>query len=485
MEPYLAYASFLPILILLAVSLWRGVRVAIYAALLTTMLLYVLGGGGWAAFGASLVNALFGSINILMIIFGALLLYQVMEQRDYLRGIQDSLQQVHPDRQVRLFFLVIFMTAFFESVAGFGTPGAIVPLLLISLGYSAGLSIALVLLIDGLFAVSGAVGTPVIAGLETPLGLESATIGRVYAYGSVAVALSGLVIMGFVYRYLRQESDEGFSWTGWKLFAAIMLPYLLLAPWLRELTGVVAAVILGAFAYAFVFQNWRISWQPWVPYWVLVGLLLLPKLMPPFGELLTYELALEGLFGTEVSASLQPLRSPLVPFALASVYALFRAGNFQLNWRPVYQKTLGVFLILFPSLAITQLMLNSGGEGLSMIGQIEAVFVQSGGAYPLFSPLIGVLGAFMTGSTTVSNIIFGPIQYGAAQQLALEPGFILGIQLAGASLGNAVCLFNIIAAAAVVGMDDFKGVLKRNLWPILLACLVLGALSYAWVLLGT
>ena len=146
--------------------------------------------------------------------------------------------------------------------------------------------------------------------------------------------------------------------------------------------------------------------------------------------------------------------------------------------------TMPFVLVLFPSLAITQLMLNSGGsEFPSMIEEIAAVFVQSGEIYPLFSPLIGVIGSFMTGSTTVSNIIFGPVQYNAAQSLAFDPAIILGLQLAGASLGNAVCLFNIIAAAAVAGIDDFNAILKKNLLPVLLASLAIAALGYGLLLL--
>ncbi|MFW5760996.1 MAG: L-lactate permease, partial [Cyclobacteriaceae bacterium] len=114
---------------------------------------------------------------------------------------------------------------------------------------------------------------------------------------------------------------------------------------------------------------------------------------------------------------------------------------------------------------------------------IAAVFVQSGYAYPVFSPLIGVIGSFITGSTTVSNVIFGPVQYNAALSLALQPEIILGLQLAGASLGNAVCLFNIIAAAAVAGINDFNAILKINLLPVILASLVISAVGFVLIYL--
>jgi len=470
--------SFLPILDLLVVSLWRGVRPAIYTSLLISILIFFLSGSGLSPFFASLLSALVGTLNILMIIFGALLLYDVMEQKGFIEGIKESLSQIHRRPEVRFLFLSLFLTAFFESVAGFGTPGAIVPLLLISQGYSAGMSIAAVLLIDGLFAVSGAVGTPVIAGLETPLGLGVEVSTGIYSWAAAGIGLGGIVVMVFVHRFLRKEAEGPLRWQGWAMFVAIMLPYVLLAGFLKELTGIISAIIMAIFAYLFIFEQKKISLRPWAPYGLLVLILLLPKLISPLEQFLTYTLSLEGLFGTEVGASLQPLRSPLLPFLGASLFALYRARDYKVVLRPVLKKTLSVFIILFPSLAITQLMLNRGGELPSMIEALAGVVGQTGDAYVWLSPLMGVLGAFMTGSTTVSNIIFGPVQFNAAQNLALEPSLILGMQLAGSSLGNAVCLFNIIAAATVAGIQDFRSILQKNLLPVLLASLCIALLGF-------
>ena len=470
--------SFLPILALLLISLWRGVKPAVYVSLLLTTLIFFLSGSGLPPFLASLVSALVGTLNILMIIFGALLLYYVMAQQGYIEGIQVSLSQIHSRREVRFLFLALFLTAFFESVAGFGTPGAIVPLLLVSLGFSPVLAIAVVLLIDGIFAVSGAVGTPVIAGMETPLGLSVAQTTAIYQWAAVSMAAGGVAIMAFVHRYLRREAEGPLGWQGWGMFAAIMLPYVLLVGVLKELTGIVAALIMAGFAYAFVFEQRRIPLRSWTPYGLLVLLLLLPKLIPPLAEFLTFELAVEGLFGTQVGAGLQPLRSPLVPFLAATAFALYQAKDYRVQLKPVLTKTGAVFVILFPSLAITQLMLNGEGELPAMIDALAGVFGQAGPLYPLVSPIIGVIGAFMTGSTTVSNIIFGPVQDSAAQALGFDQALILGLQLAGAALGNAVCLFNIIAAATVAGVEDFRGILQKNLLPVLLASLLIAAVGF-------
>lgn len=479
MAQFYPLLSFLPILLLLIISILRGVKIGVYASLVVSALLFFLSGSSGLTFLASAFSAFIGTVNIMMIIFGAVLLYHVMEQKQYIAQIRDSLNTIHPEKNFRFYFLAFFLTAFFEGVAGFGTPGAIVPLLLIAMGYSAVLSISVVLLIDGFFAISGAVGTPVIAGLELPLQLSADTVGLVYFYATLATLISGIFVVAFIQRYLEKESGEQTGLTCWVLYAAIIIPFAGMAYWLKELTGIISALFLALFAYLFLFRNRQINLKPWAPYGLLVGLLLLPKLFPAFGNLLTYNIQFTEIYDTGVSASLQPFRSPLIPFIAAAAFALYRVNDYKIDLKPVVNKSLAVFLVLFPSLVITQLLMNSGGAAYpSMIDAIAGVFVQTGKAYPLFSPLIGVTGSFITGSTTVSNIIFGPVQYNAAQSLGLPPAIILGLQLAGGSLGNAVCLFNIIAAAAVAGIKDYNAILKKNLLPVVLASLAIAGVGY-------
>lgn len=465
MDTFYQLLSFLPILSLLVLSLRIGVKGAVMLSLLITSAIFFISGSTPAIFAAALIAALANTLSILMIIFGAVFLYQVMDQNGFIQKIQSSLESIHPDRSFRFFFLALFLTAFFESVAGFGTPGAIVPLLLVALGYSPVLSIATVLLLDGCFAMSGALGTPMIAGLELPLGLSAESISRTYGIAAGAVSLSGLIGLAFIYRALAREQEEKPNPRGWILYLALLIPYAATISVFHELSGLLAPLAMAIFAYLFFFQDKRLQWKTWLPYHLLVLLLLLPKIIPPFATFLTWKWEVTSLFGTAVSASLQPLRSPLVPFLLAGCFALALSRAPKLNFQPVLSKTVAVFIILFPSLAITQLMIHSGGELPSMVDSIALVFAKAGQAYPLFSPMIGIIGTFLTGSTTVSNVIFGPVQMQAAQSLEFPLEVILGLQLAGASIGNAVCLFNIIAAAAVVGLPNYAPVLKKNLPP--------------------
>jgi lactate permease len=99
-----SFLALLPILTLLVVSLWRGVRPAVFSGFALTVLLFFVLDGQIPAMGASIATAAVQTVNILMIIFGALFLYQIMEDHGFIDRIKETFLQIHPDRHVRLFF---------------------------------------------------------------------------------------------------------------------------------------------------------------------------------------------------------------------------------------------------------------------------------------------------------------------------------------------------------------------------------------------
>jgi lactate permease len=102
-----------------------------------------------------------------------------------------------------------------------------------------------------------------------------------------------------------------------------------------------------------------------------------------------------------------------------------------------------------------------------------------GSVWPMFASFIGGLGAFITGSHTVSNMLFGQFQWDMAGQLNLTKVVILGCQSAGGAMGNMVCIHNIIAACTVVGLVDREGeILKKTVIPFILYGLVVGTVAY-------
>jgi lactate permease len=476
--PYIL--SLLPIAFLIVVSLAKGVKEAVLAGLVLTSILFFYWGASFTHFMGTLGVTMVSTINILMIVFGALFLYNIMQGTGIIKQISHSLDELHPSKEVRFFLLAICLTAFFEGVAGFGTPGAIVPLLLISMGFNAVLSVAVVLLFDGLFALFGAVGTPLLTGLQLPLGLSAESVQSIGFTGAVIGVLVQVLVLLFIFRmFARMQSPVQNKGTVLLLFAFFAIPFCLFAWFVPDLATVLAALTMLVVSVLFLKpKEAKLDLLPWLPYGILALLLLLPKLIAPLNRWIGWNLSFTDMFGSPLSATLRPMQSPLIPFVLVGLGVLFFKKSQSLYLAESLKKLLTVFIVLFPSVAIAQLMIQSGVTQPSMVNNISELLSRMGSFYPIASPMLGITGTFITGSTTISNVVFGSSQLETARLLGQNTNVLLALQLVGAGIGNAICLFNIIAAASVANLKNYKEVLAANMLPAVLGGLLAGVLGY-------
>ena len=105
-----------------------------------------------------------------------------------------------------------------------------------------------------------------------------------------------------------------------------------------------------------------------------------------------------------------------------------------------------------------------------------AAAATAGAAWPTISPFVGVLGSFITGSATSSNILFTELQEATAETIGLPRVPILGAQGFGAGVGNMIALHNIIAGGATVGLEGKEWQVLRRTLPICLLYTLLGGL---------
>jgi len=122
-------------------------------------------------------------------------------------------------------------------------------------------------------------------------------------------------------------------------------------------------------------------------------------------------------------------------------------------------------------LAIARLMLHAG-----MTEALAETATRTGRAWPLLAPSVGALGAFITGSTTASNILLTDLQVAAAGELGLPLLVMVAAQGFGAAVGNSVALHNIITGAATVGLQGREGDILRKTGPVCLVYLAAGGL---------
>jgi lactate permease len=102
--------------------------------------------------------------------------------------------------------------------------------------------------------------------------------------------------------------------------------------------------------------------------------------------------------------------------------------------------------------------------------------------FPFFSPWIGAIGAFMTGSNTNSNVVFGALQMHTAEILGFSVPVILAAQTAGAALASVAAPAKVVVGTSTVGMTGKEGEILRKLSPYVIV-LILMICLLAW--LGT
>ncbi len=388
----------------------------------------------------------------------------------------------------------------------------------------------------------GALGTPILVGVKT--GLETETLppgyfmeiaGRVALLHAVAGTLVPLCVVATMTRFFGPHRSFADGLRVWKfaVFAAfaMTLPYLAVAWFLGPefpsliggLTGL--AIVVPAARKGFLLpkepawdfappQEWEPAWtglihveqpsssQPkmglwkaWFPY-VLLAVLLVITRVPSLGvkNLLTADavtMLLPKLFGTNIEAKLQVLYLPGTIFLAVSLCTFFLHGmngeTYRRAWRNSGKTIITASVALVFTVPMVQVFINSdlGANGyLAMPKELaNGVAAGVGSAWPFVSPFIGGFGAFVAGSNTVSNMMFSLFQFKVGTQIGVDPAWIVALQAVGGAAGNTICVHNVVAASAVVGLAGREGaVIRKTLALFAGYALLTGSLGYAIVM---
>ncbi len=495
-----------------------------------------------AAILASAINA----ADILLIVFGALLILQMMRVSGGMETISRSIASVSTDRRVQVIMIAWLMGGFLEGAAGFGTPAAIAAPLLVGLGFPPLIAAALALVADSTSVTFGAVGVPVWGGFEAIAGLQSwpitteagmlsfsSFIRRVGSFSALVHFAVGtfvpLVVVGLMTQMACGRWRVGLRAWPLALFGGLCftVPQLIIAltlgPELPSLLGGLIGLAVFVFGVHHRWflprqtwdfperEKWPSAWEgqvaagtlhhegaapmgtarAWFPY-VLIGLFLLVSRVPAFGMsplLRRFSVGWDSILGTTIGKHVQPFYNPgVLPFIVVSLLIPLIHG---MRWRRAATVAADTVKIIGPAavalvftLAMVYTMMNSGAAEqrdsmLIVLANTAAEYV--GQAWLLFAPFVGALGAFVSGSNTVSNIMFGPFQFGTAVRAGVPKAATLALQTVGGAAGNMICIHNIVAALTTVGLVGKEGlVIRRNLPIALTYALLAGVVG--WVL---
>ena len=255
--------------------------------------------------------------------------------------------------------------------------------------------------------------------------------------------------------------------------------------------------------------------RAWMPY-ILIGLILvitrvdvLPLkawmnqyLVLNFTNILGYS----GVSDNSIKLLYLPGTVPFILIALLTIW-MHKIPQEKVSkaWLDTLKKMKAATISLCASVALVKIFQGSGtgiyslnaalAEQLAAAGvsgdlfsmprvMAEAMAGLVGSVWPVFASYVGGLGAFITGSNTVSDMLFGRFQWDIAEKLKLSRVVILAAQAAGGAMGNMICVHNIVAVCTVVGLLNREGdIIKKTFWPFLLYGVVVAIVAY--MLLGT
>ena len=205
---------------------------------------------------AASLRGLIIAVELLYIVFGAILLLNTLEESGALSTIRRSFRDITPDRRVQVIIIAWLFGSFIEGSAGFGTPAAVAVPLLVGLGFPAMAAVVAGMIIQSTPVSFGAAGTPILVGVNAGLsGDESvqafaiqagfqhdwagflAMIGlKVALLHAVAGTLVPLLVVSIMTRYFGKNRSyrEGLQVWRFALFAALAMtvPYLIVARFL-------------------------------------------------------------------------------------------------------------------------------------------------------------------------------------------------------------------------------------------------------------
>jgi lactate permease len=443
--------------------------------------------GGLRAAAGVLAEAAHSTATILWIILPALAIFEFQRRAGAIGRIRDALAALTGNRRLQTLLIAWFFGLFMEGAAGFGTPVALAAPLLAGLGHPPVRAVALALLGHAAGVSFGAVGTPVLA----QAGIAGLDAGAIAGPTALLHAAASPVLLLLMVRLADAGplSRADLAWTG---IAALcfFLPSLALAWFVGPELPTLGGALVGLAAFVALLRRNDRGGGPdpkgllpdLAPYLVILALVLATRLIAPLREVLTGFAPgwhLEGGF----AGSFQPFYHPgslLFLGFLAGAVITGRQGLIGAALGAAIARLLPVALALLVMLTLSRLMVHAG-----MIDALAAAASGTGPAWPLIAPLIGVLGTFITGSATASNVLFTELQVSTAARLGLPATALAAAQGFGAAVGNIVAPHNIIAGSATVGLTGREGeVLRLTAWGCLVCAGLGGAVAFAALVAG-
>ena len=458
-ETLLALIAFSPILIsgILLVGLnWPAKRAMPIAFILTALIALFVWDMSATRVIASSLQGLMITLAVLWIVFGAIFLLNTLKHTGAITVIRNGFTDISADRRVQAIIIAWCFGTFIEGASGFGTPAAIAAPLLVAIGFPALAAVLMGMMIQSTPVSFGAVGTPIIVGVNKGLDthnitetlvaggsnwdvyLQEITSNVALIHATVGTLIPVLMAMMLTRFFGKNKSwTEGLDILPFAIFAglAFTIPYALTGVFLGAefpslIGGLVSlAIVVTAAKKGFLVpktkwdfeseNKWPREWlgslkidlkeenkKPmsmvlaWAPYVLLAVILVASRVSADFKGFLTdISLSFSNILGeTGVSAAIQPLYLPggiLVFVALLAVILQSRSLKPLASALGESSRTLvGAGFVLMFTIPMVRIFINSGVNAADLASMpVTTAHFASGLVGEFFPALSGVIGA--------------------------------------------------------------------------------------------
>ena len=511
--------SAIPILILIGTIIglkWSAPKSGALSLLAAMFIAYIFFGADTRILAIINAKGLSLSIFVLTIIWAAILLYNVIDGLAGIKIIGSTMTRLIKDPLMQALIVGWAFSGFIQGIAGLGVPVAIVSPILVLMGFTPVRAVSIVLIGHAWAVAFGSMGSSFYT-IQLVTGIEEDIIGP---HMSTLIILP-TILTGFAVAHL-QGGMESLRRGIWPIL--IIGTIMAASAWLVNLINLplLAAIVPGLLGCV---TGWIISKTPlskipdklqtnhqksdfnktnqpvyrtssfhfaFLPYYILFLFSILTQI-PTIKELsvnlhlgLNYPSTVTSLgFNIDASQNYAKIRlfghpAPLILISLSLTYFVLKithrwnSGVTLTAFKRTYSQSASTSVGIITMIMMALVMTDTGMT--HVLSQSIATNTES--VFAIFSPFIGVLGTFITGSNTNSNVLFGALQLETATALSINPVTISSIQSIGGSLGSAIAPAKVLVGTAVVAIAGKENeVLRRTIPYCLLLVLIVGIQS--------
>lgn len=401
---------------------WPAKRAMPIVYIVTALIALLAWGVSFNRIAAATLEGLIITVQVLWIIFGALLLLNTLKHSGGIASIRSGFARISPDRRVQVILIAWLFGSFIEGASGFGTPAAVAGPLMVAVGFPALAAVMFGMMIQSTPVSFGAVGTPLLVGVQGGLQREQMTtalqaqgqgwadffnviVSQVAILHAICGTMIPVLLVVFMTRFFGRNKSwtEGLAILPFALFSAFAftVPYALagvyLGPEFPSLLGALCGLGVVSFAARAGFlvpkkswdfappSEWPAEWMgsiemkldeigsrkipiflAWLPYLMLASILVLSRTVPDFkAALLSVAWSTKNILGeTGISGNFQPLYLPGGILVFVCLVTLFmHRMKLQDFGKAVHESSgtlLGAGFVLVFTVPMVRIMIQSG-----------------------------------------------------------------------------------------------------------------------------